>query len=236
MHSPRQRTGRDPQLASSALQLRMDRILAERGIDLALRQEQAEPAETVSALDLAQARIPLRFQHAEAEHPDVRTWVRRVTGSCRQGPGGMPGIATGPSLLLAGPTGVGKTFTAYGAIRALLADGVRLQWQAITAADLYADQRPKLGHDTERDFNALARTPLLMLDDLGAAKTSEWTEELTYRLVNYRYDRLLPTIFTTNLPIGELRQVLGDRVASRLAQMTDRVVLTGPDRRRQSAV
>lgn len=128
---------------------------------------------------------------------------------------------------------MGKTFAAYGAIRALLAGGVRLNWQAVTAADLYAAQRPRPAHDTEREFNTLARTPLLMVDDLGAAKASEWTEELTYRLVNYRYDRLLPTIFTTNLPIGELRTVLGDRVASRLAQMTDRVVLTGPDRRRQ---
>lgn len=90
MHAPRQKTGRDPQLASASLQLRMDRILAERGIDLAQRPEQADQVETVSALDLAQSRIPVRYQHAEAEHSEVRHWVRRVTGSCRPGPGGTP--------------------------------------------------------------------------------------------------------------------------------------------------
>jgi len=46
---------------------------------------------------------------------------------------------------------------------------------------------------------------------------------------------MLPTLITTNLPIPELRTALGDRVTSRLAEMTERVVLTGPDRRRRTA-
>ncbi len=79
------------------------------------------------------------------------------------------------------------------------------------------------------------RSSLLLVDDLGAAKTSEWTEELTYRLVNHRYEHLLPTVFTTNLTIRDLRDALGDRIASRLAQMTERVTLTGADRRRRTA-
>lgn len=109
---------------------------------------------------------------------------------------------------------------------------MRLRWEATTTADLHARLRPRAGHDAERDLQSLARSPLLLLDDLGAAKTSEWTEELTYRLINHRYEHLLPTLITTNLPTAELRTTLGDRVASRLAEMTDRVVLTGPDRRR----
>ncbi|SCE89597.1 DNA replication protein DnaC [Streptomyces sp. LcepLS] len=43
---------------------------------------------------------------------------------------------------------------------------------------------------------------------------------------------MLPTLITTNLPTAELRIALGDRVTSRLAEMTERVILTGPDRRR----
>ncbi|GHB22485.1 hypothetical protein GCM10010346_52710 [Streptomyces chryseus] len=43
---------------------------------------------------------------------------------------------------------------------------------------------------------------------------------------------MLPTLITTNLPTAEFRTALGDRVASRLAEMTERVILTGPDRRR----
>lgn len=132
------------------------------------------------------------------------------------------------------PTGTGKTYQAYGAVRALLSRGVRLRWEVTTTADLYARLRPRNGHDAERDLQTLARCPLLLLDDLGAAKTSEWTEELTYRLINHRYEHMLPTLITTNLPIPELRTALGDRVASRLAEMTERIVLTGPDRRRRT--
>ena len=166
-----------------------------------------------------------------ADYPQVIAWADEIARAGRPGPGG-PGIAEGPSLLIAGPTGTGKTYQAYGAIRTLLGRGVRLRWEATTSADLHARLRPRAGHDGERELQTLVRCPLLLLDDLGAAKTSEWTEELTYRLINHRYEHMLPTLITTNLPTAELRTALGDRVASRLAEMTDRVVLTGPDRRR----
>lgn len=133
-------------------------------------------------------------------------------------------------------TGTGKTHQAYGAIRSLLAAGVRLPWEAVTAADLYARLRPRPGFDSERDLQSLMRCPLLLLDDLGAAKSSEWTEELTYRLINHRYEHMRPTLITTNLPTDALRTALGDRVASRLSQMTERVVLEGDDRRRTRPV
>ncbi len=188
----------------------------------------------MTALELADARIPARYRQALADHPQVTTWADQVARAGRPGPGG-PGIAEGPSLLIAGPTGTGKTYQAYGAVRALLTRGVRLRWEATTTADLYARLRPRPGRDAERDLQTLARCPLLLLDDLGAAKTSEWTEELTYRLINHRYEHMLPTLITTNLPIPELRTALGDRVTSRLAEMTERVVLTGPDRRRRTA-
>ncbi|GAA4952421.1 hypothetical protein GCM10023205_12000 [Yinghuangia aomiensis] len=184
------------------------------------------------ALALADARIPPRFRGAVADHPDVTAWVDRVSVEATRGPGGRLGVATGPSLLIAGPTGTGKTHQAYGALRSLLLAGVRLGWQATTAADLHASLRPRAGHDTEGELRRIARTPLLILDDLGAAKPSEWTEELTYRLVNHRYEHLLPTLFTTNLPIARIRETLGDRITSRLAEMTQRAILDGPDRRR----
>lgn len=168
-----------------------------------------------------------------ADYPQVIAWADEIARAGRPGPGG-PGIAEGPSLLIAGPTGTGKTHQGYGAIRGLLSRGVRLRWEATTSADLHARLRPRAGHDGERDLQSLARCPLLLLDDLGAAETSEWTEELTYRLINHRYEHMLPTLITTNLPTAELRSALGDRVASRLAEMTERVILTGPDRRRNA--
>jgi DNA replication protein DnaC len=53
-------------------------------------------------------------------------------------------------------------------------------------------------------------------------------------VVNHRYEHLLPTVSTINLPIREIRDVLGDRIASRLAETTERAVLIGPDRRRRT--
>ncbi|MET9479940.1 ATP-binding protein [Streptomyces sp. NPDC006638] len=209
---------------------RLNTILANRGIDPAAATQEPAP-ETVTALELADARIPARYRRALADHPKITAWADQIARAGRPGPTG-PGIAEGPSLLIAGPTGTGKTHQAYGAVRALLTRGVRLRWEATTSADLHARLRPRAGHDGERELQTLARCPLLLLDDLGAAKTSEWTEELTYRLINHRYEHMLPTLITTNLPTAELRTALGDRVASRLAEMTERVILTGPDRRR----
>ncbi|WP_037887188.1 ATP-binding protein [Streptomyces viridochromogenes] len=210
---------------------RLNTILASRGIDPTSAAAEEPVPEPVTALELADARIPARYRRALAGHPQITAWADQIASVGRPGPGG-PGIAEGPSLLIVGPTGTGKTHQAYGAVRALLTRGVRLRWEATTSADLHARLRPRAGHDAERDLQTLARCPLLLLDDLGAAKTSEWTEELTYRLINHRYEHMLPTLITTNLPTAELRTALGDRVASRLAEMTERVILTGPDRRR----
>ncbi|MFE0192491.1 ATP-binding protein [Streptomyces sp. NPDC058989] len=215
-----------------ALADRLEAILADRGIDPTAAPAEP-PAEPVTALELADARIPVRYRNALADHPQVTSWVEEITRTGRKGPGGAPGIAHGPSLLIAGPTGTGKTHQAYGGVRSLLAAGVRLRWEATTTADLYASLRPRAGHDPERALWSLCRCPLLILDDLGAAKTSEWTEELTYRLINRRYNEMLPTLVTTNLPIADLREAVVDRVASRLAEMTTRVILNGTDRRRQ---
>ncbi|MDO0912918.1 ATP-binding protein [Streptomyces sp. DT2A-34] len=212
---------------------RLAGILTARGIDPAVQL--TDPVEPIPALQAAQARIPARYQAAVADHPAVAAWVRAIAEAGRPGPEGAPGIAQGRSLLIVGTTGTGKTYQAYGAIRSLLIAGVRLRWKATTAADLYAELRPRPGHDGERELMDLARCPLLIIDDLGAAKNSEWTEEITMRLINRRYNEMLPTLITTNLGMADLRQHIGDRVASRLTEMSDKVILDGPDRRRALA-
>ncbi|WP_406133223.1 ATP-binding protein [Streptomyces zaomyceticus] len=212
---------------------RLAHILTSRGIDPTTKV--TDPTEPVPTLQAAQARIPARYRAAVADHPAIAAWVREVAEGGRPGPEGAPGLAEGRSLLIVGTTGTGKTYQAYGAVRSLLIAGVRLRWKAITAADLYAELRPRPGHDGERELMDLARCPLLIIDDLGAAKNSEWTEEITMRLINRRYNAMLPTLITTNLGMADLRAHIGDRVASRLTEMTDRVILDGPDRRRALA-
>ncbi|WP_059006585.1 ATP-binding protein [Streptomyces specialis] len=224
---------RDPHRLGEGVLNRMVRILAERDIDPAVSTEPAEEPAAAPAADSSSAGLPPRYRNATADHPQVIAWVREVvrhavapnTGARRQ-------VATGPSLLMAGVVGAGKTHQAYGAIRALRQAGIGVRWRATTAADLYADLRPRPGADSERELAAVSRCPLLLLDDLGAAKPSEWVEEVTYRLINRRYNLMLPTLVTTNLAIKDLRACLGDRVTSRLAQMTTRVEFEPVDRRR----
>jgi DNA replication protein DnaC len=224
---------REPKpLAAAGTMARIGRILAARNIDLDGARD-GDALEPIAALDAAESRIPLRYRHAVADHPQVDAWVRAVASqAAAPSKGARRQVSTGPSLLFVGPTGTGKTFLTYGALRALVGTGVGVRWQSTAVADMFARLRPRAGVDTERELRTLTHCPLLILDDLGAAKPSEWTEEITYRLVNHRYEQLLPTLATTNLPIRDLRATVGDRVASRLAEMTERVVLTGPDRRR----
>ncbi len=171
------------------------------------------------AVEMTDKRIPPRFLAATASHPDVAAWCEAF------GP-------DSPSLLILGRTGTGKTHQAFGAIRYLAAKGVTVGWHADTAPGLFASLRPREGTDTEGEYRKIAGVPLLLLDDLGAAKSSEWTEEILYRLVNDRYEAMLPGLFTSNIPAGQLRDALGARVASRLAEMCQQVALRGPDRRR----
>ncbi|QMU67288.1 ATP-binding protein [Streptacidiphilus sp. P02-A3a] len=225
---------REPQtLGSEGTLDRMARILAARNIDPATVAALAEEHEPFSLLDLLSAGMPPRYQGAVADHPTVLAWARDVAeAAVAPSVGARRQVTTGPSLLMAGVVGAGKTYQAYGAVRHLVQSGLGVRWRATTAADLYAELRPRPGTDSERELAAVARCPLLILDDLGAAKASDWTEEITYRLINRRYTHMLPTLITTNLRISDLRAYLGDRVASRLVEMTTRVEFEPVDRRR----
>jgi DNA replication protein DnaC len=176
-------------------------------------------------------RIPVRYADALPASPEVRAWMATLTRRALASRRVVVSVGTGPSLLLLGITGTGKTHEAYGMVRGLAALGVRSRWRATTAADLYAKMRPRHGVDSEAVFEEHAGASLLVVDDLGAVKNSEWIEEVNFRLVNNRYERMLPTLFTSNLAPKELANTLGERVASRLAEMTDRVTLKGTDRR-----
>lgn len=177
--------------------------------------------------------IPARYANATVTVDGVADWVRAlVEASAPKHPTATPAIRTGPSLLLLGPTGTGKTFEAWGAIRALAVSGARFTFRVTTAADMYAKFRPRPGVDSEREFEGYLKTGVLVVDDLGAAKSSEWVEEVNYRLINSRYEQGLPTLCTSNVPVKQLADHLGDRVTSRLTEMAMRVVLEGQDRRR----
>ncbi|MEU3162226.1 ATP-binding protein [Streptomyces griseoincarnatus] len=180
---------------------------------------------------------PRRFRDATATDPAITTWADTV----------LTHPDDAGTLVLRGTIGTGKTHQAYGALRRIAEAGPkRFEMIAITAPDMYGLLRPGgSAKGMEHELRRLTRVPLLLLDDLGTEKLSEWTEEATYRLLNERYNECLPTIVTTNLPVRspvddegrptapDLTSRLGERLASRLAQDATVVTLTGPDRRRQ---
>jgi DNA replication protein DnaC len=174
---------------------------------------------------------PPRYRRAETTQAAVLQWADDVAADPE----------SAGSLLLTGTTGTGKTYEAYGALRRIAAAGPRTyEILATTAADMYGRLRPKGSErGTEAELARLCRVPLLLLDDLGSAKASEWTEEVTYRLVNDRYNACRPTIYTSNLPAKsdgpDLTSALGERIVSRLSEDTRVVAMTGTDRRRGAA-
>jgi DNA replication protein DnaC len=177
--------------------------------------------------------VPAHYAAAKVTNSEVGDWVRAVVAAAVASSNRVVvSVTAGPSLLLLGPTGTGKTFEAYGALRALAESGVACAWMATTAADMYARLRPRHRVDSEEEFERYLKTRVLMIDDLGAAKASEFTEEVNYRLINHRYENEMPTLITSNVTPRQLAPALGERVASRLTEMATRVVLKGDDRRR----
>lgn len=205
-----------------------ERMAAEKVIrDAEARVEWETERHRVRLAQLAKM-TPARYSGATTTEPALLAWAAELV---KLDGGDEP---AGPSVLIAGPTGTGKTHAMFGALRRYVEErGTRLLW-VVTAVDLYAKLRPRAGQDSEAVFESYATAALLAIDDLGSAKGSEWTDEVNYRLLNHRYNAKLPTIITTNLPPREMGGVLGERVASRLAEMTTTVVLKGDDRRRKS--
>lgn len=192
-----------------------------------------ERAEAAAAY--VNAHVPARYADAAPTVPAVDTWladmIRLAVRDSQQRGLRAASVHRGDSLLLSGPTGVGKTHEVYGAMRALSLFGIHTPWVVTSAADVYARMRPRPGVDSEKEFHHFVDAPVLAIDDIGAAKNTEWVEEVNFRLVNHRYESGLPTIFTSNLTPRQMRELLGDRIASRITGMTTRVPMTGDDRR-----
>jgi DNA replication protein DnaC len=169
--------------------------------------------------------LPARFRTAETDHPDVIGWTNRY----------LADPDTCPDMLLKGPVGTGKSHQAFGALRrvalAVAARAGRMTYQVISHPDFNDAMRPKPDGANVRTLADFQTVDLLVFDDLGAGKTTEWTEDTLHRLVDCRWANQRPTIATTNLTPEKFRSDLDERVVSRLS-MSVQVALTGTDRRR----
>jgi hypothetical protein len=109
-------------------------------------------------------------------------------------------------LVLAGPTGVGKSVEA--AWWAYFCDGRFMRATDLARADWY----------DERVVAAVVGTPALVIDDVGAEYNDSkgyWRARLD-EVLSTRYDDALPTVVTTNLPREAFRALVGERVWDRI--------------------
>lgn len=169
--------------------------------------------------------IPSRFQWASLD--DLADDVAGLLGEWSAKPAGR-------NLVLTGPVGTGKTHAAVAACRPPFARGMEVAFLPIVEA---LDQlRP--GGDPHA-LEDLTGCDLLLLDDLGSERPTDWTAERLFAVVNRRWLEERPTIATTNLETGQggtLMQAVGERTYSRLVGNDAVVVrLTGADRRRKQA-
>jgi DNA replication protein DnaC len=81
------------------------------------------------------------------------------------------------------------------------------------------------------EFERIKRVPLLLLDDLGAGTVSDFVREQTFLIVNYRYNHKLSTMITSNFQLEQLRELLGERIMSRLSRDSNVFFAKGSDRR-----
>src|SRR5436190_5432670 len=196
--------------------------------------------ENVGRQRLSDAHIPKRYQHCTlANFAAYNESLERAVVQARRIAEAFPVVGRG--LFLEGQPGVGKTHLAVAVLKQVI--------DTTGARGLFYDTRDLLRvirstydpaiRTTELEIlRPVMTADLLVLDDLGAEKTSEWVDETMNLIVNTRYNERRLTIFTSNyLDIPDdtdpnsLLFRIGFRMRSRLHEMCEFLQLDGADYR-----
>jgi len=109
----------------------------------------------------------------------------------------------GNGLLLWGASGTGKTFAAAAAGNRLMEQGIGV---CMVVLGRYLNELPCLSGTRKLQYlEQCFGAQLLILDDVGSERATEYAREQLYTLVNERYLRQLPMVITTNLTLNELK-------------------------------
>lgn len=158
----------------------------------------------------------------------------------------FPNVPRG--LLLVGPCGVGKTHLSVAILKSLLQEKT-IAGRFVDEAELLRRLQYSYGPDsaeTEREvLLPLLNVELLVWDDLGTGRPTEWVAETIRTVINHRYTYNKQTILTTNWPLKVSERALGSHAAveqtlaerigrrlfSRILEMCEIVDIDGPDAR-----
>lgn len=121
-------------------------------------------------------------------------------------------------LYLWGPAGVGKTVLAWAILNREIQEN-QTKCFFLEVPELLGELRRGIDMAGWMMDKAKAAT-VLVLDDLGAEKPTEWVREQLFRVVNHRLNYRLPTIYTSNLNAGALYDHLGDKTG----RLVDRII------------
>jgi DNA replication protein DnaC len=144
---------------------------------------------------------------------------------------------TGRGLYFCGDVGTGKTHLAVAVMNELITRK-RVPSLFVTVPELLDNLRGAYndpGRNLDEWMDAVKNADLLLLDDLGSERPTEWVQERVFVIVNHRYREALPTIFTSNIGPKDLAAQLGERTASRIISMCDWISLEGDDYREMEA-
>lgn len=154
----------------------------------------------------------------------VTAWVKNFKPGC-------------PGLYLYGAAGTGKTHLLVAAGKAII-DQYSAAVLYASTAELVARAKAQFGKGADADapspFDEAADAEVLLLDDIGTEKPSEWLLEQMYRLFNTRYNDGLTTLLTSNVSLESFEANYDARIADRIHEMTTPLHCDGESRRRQN--
>ena len=139
----------------------------------------------------------------------------------------------GMGLLLYGPVGTGKTYYAAAIANALIDKGYKVKMTKFTTL---ANQLWN-AENKQAFMNSLNRYSLLVIDDLGAERQSDYMKEQVFNVIDNRYMAGLPFVVTTNLTADEIKkphEVGYQRIYDRVLERCHPIAVNGTSRRKQS--